>query len=198
MSSAVRSTGSCGTPCAPSTTVTAPAARARRTISAIGLIVPSTLDTWATATSLTRPSASIASSSSSASSPPGGDRHVAQPSALLLAQDLPGDDVGVVLHLGDEHLVALADVAPAPRVGHQVDRLGGVEGEDRARRLPVDESGDALARALEGVGRLARQLVDAAVDRRVGAAAGSGPSPRPPGAGAARWRRSRGRPPGGR
>ncbi len=50
--------------------MTAPAARARRAISATGLIVPSTFDTCATPTTFTRPSASTESSSSSDSSPP--------------------------------------------------------------------------------------------------------------------------------
>ena len=34
----------------------------------------------------------------------------AQLRALLLAQDLPGHDVGVVLHGGDEHFISGADV----------------------------------------------------------------------------------------
>ena len=67
---APRSTGICGTACAPSITLTAPAARARLAISATGLIVPSTFETWATATILTLPPASASSSSSSDSSPP--------------------------------------------------------------------------------------------------------------------------------
>ena len=96
-----------------------------------------------------------------------GEREVAQLRAGLLAEDLPRHDVRVVLHLRDEHLVALADVLAAPRVGHEVDRLGGVAREDRAGRVPVHERGDPRAGRLERVGGLARQLVHAAVDRRV-------------------------------
>ena len=42
--------------------------------------------------------------------------------------DLPRDDVGVVLHLRHEHPVAGPQGADAPRPGHQVDRLAGVLG----------------------------------------------------------------------
>ena len=99
---------------------------------------------------------------------PVGHRQVAQARAGGLAQELPGHDVGVVLHLGDEHLVALAHLLAAPGVGHEVDGLGGVAGEDRAGRIPVHEGGDPLAGGLEGLGRLTGQLVDAAVDGGVG------------------------------
>ena len=79
-------------------------------------------------------------------------------------RELPGHDVGVVLHLADQHRVAGPQVGARPGVGDQVDRLGHVAGEDRARDRAVDEGRDPLPRALEqGVGLL-RELVDAAVD----------------------------------
>ena len=187
------STGIWGTAWAASTSVTAPAARARSTISRTGLIVPSTFETCATATSFTRPSASTESSSSSDSSPCSSTAQVAQPRAALLAEELPGDDVRVVLHLGDEHLVALAHVLAAPGVGDQVDRLGHVAGEDRGAGLPAHEGGDPLARALEQLGGLARQRVDAAVDVGVGVAVVGVDRPDHLAPASARWRRSRGR-----
>ncbi len=98
------------------------------------------------------------------------DLQVAEPGALLLAEDLPGHDVRVVLHVGDEHLVALAHVVATPGVGDQVDRLGRVAGEDGALGVPAHELGDPLTGRLEQLGRLARQLVHAAMDRRVGVA----------------------------
>ena len=49
--SSPRSTGICGTAWAPSISTSAPASWARRTISATGLIVPRTFETWASATS---------------------------------------------------------------------------------------------------------------------------------------------------
>ena len=76
---------------------------------------------------------------------------------------LPGHEVRVVLHLGDDHAVARPDVGVAPRVGHEVERLGDVAGEDRLLDAPVQPARDALARALEELGRLGGQRVDAAV-----------------------------------
>ena len=81
------------------------------------------------------------------------DLQVAELGAALAAEHLPGNDVRVVLHLGDQHGVARAHVRPAPGVGDEVDRLGHVLGEDRRLRLCVGEGGDARARTLErGVG----------------------------------------------
>ena len=61
------------------------------------------------------------------------DLQVAKRGAALAAEHLPGDDVRVVLGLGDQHRVAGADVRAAPGVGDEVDRLGDVLGEDRRR-----------------------------------------------------------------
>ena len=59
------SSGSLGPAWAPSTTTSAPASCARRAISTIGLIVPSTLETWATATTLGRRSSKLPNASRS-------------------------------------------------------------------------------------------------------------------------------------
>ena len=91
-----------------------------------------------------------------------GDRHVGQPRA----EQLPRDDVGVVLHLREHHEIVGGDVGATPRVGDEVDRLGHVLGEDRLAGRRVHEGGDGVARALVGVRGLGRDLVDAAVDRR--------------------------------
>jgi hypothetical protein len=97
----------------------------------------------------------------------GVDLEVAQLCTALAAEDLPGDDVRVVLHLRDQHGVAGVDVRTAPRVGDEVDRLCDVLREDRAPRLCADERGDPPARAVvRGVGLL-RQRVDAAMYVRV-------------------------------
>src|SRR3954447_24002789 len=120
------STGPCGTPCAPSTTVRTPAARARAAISATGLIVPSTLEMCAKATTFTSPRGSSAARWSGGGGAAGGappparggavvvDLQVAQGRARLAAEQLPRHEVGVVLHLGDEHHVARSDVVAAP------------------------------------------------------------------------------------
>ena len=71
-----------------------------------------------------------------------GDRDELQVAVHLLGQDLPRDEVRVVLHLGEDDRVALAQVAAAPAVGDEVDRLGRVAGpDDLAVRRRVDEAG---------------------------------------------------------
>jgi hypothetical protein len=96
------------------------------------------------------------------------DRCDAQPRPALFAQHLPRYDVGVVLHLGDEHLVARAQVRSAPAGGDQVDRLGGVADEhDLARLASAQEARDALACGFVALRRERRELVHAAMDVRV-------------------------------
>ena len=88
----------------------------------------------------------------------------------LLRQQLPGDQVGVVLQLGQHDRVRAADVAAAPGVGHQVDGLGGVADEDDLAPIGgVDEAGDLVPRALVGRRGLLAEGVDAAM--HVGAVA---------------------------
>ncbi len=92
-----------------------------------------------------------------------------------LAQHLPGHQVGMVLHLGDDDLVARTETEPlrlgaggggiAHRVGDEVQRLGGVLGEDDlVTPGRADEGGDPVASGLVQRGRLLGQHVDAAVD----------------------------------
>ena len=84
--------------------------------------------------------------------------------ADLLAEHVPGHEVRVVLHLRDDDRVAGADVRAPPRVRDEVDGLGRVLREDRRARRPVQPRRDAVARALEQLGRLRRQRVDAAMN----------------------------------
>ena len=95
-----------------------------------------------------------------------GIQRISMPS--LGGQHVPRDDVGVVFHLGEHDDVAVVEVGPAPRVGDEIDRLGGVLGEDDlvgTRR--IDEAGDRVAAVFVGVGGLAGEPVRAAVDRCV-------------------------------
>ena len=96
-----------------------------------------------------------------------GDGDELQVAVLLLDHELPGDQVGVVLHLGQYDRVAPADVVAAPRVGHEVDRFGCVSDEDDFSRLwGVDQARAAGAGRLVGAGRPLREFVDATVDVR--------------------------------
>ena len=95
------------------------------------------------------------------------DGHELQVAVHLLDHELPGDEIGVVLHLGQDDRVAPADVAATPRIRHQVDGLRGVADEDDLVRIRgVDQAGDLDPRLLVGAGRALRHLVDAAVDVR--------------------------------
>jgi len=73
--------------------------------------------------------------------------HDDQFGAGLLAEHLPGNDVGVMFHLGDEDLVIAADMLASPGLCHQVDRFGRIAGDDDFPRI--------------------RGLVHAAMDARV-------------------------------
>ena len=50
--------------------------------------------------------------------------------ALALAQEMPRHDVGMVLHDREHDLVARLDALARERIGDEIDRLGGVAGED--------------------------------------------------------------------
>ncbi len=95
------------------------------------------------------------------------DLQVAQLGAPLAAQDLPGDEVPVMLHLRDQHRVAGSHVVTAPGIGDEVDRLGDVLREDRGPWLAPYKRCDPLAGALIGRVRLLRERVHAAVHVRV-------------------------------
>ena len=72
-----------------------------------------------------------------------------QACALLLAEDLPRHDVRVMLHLGDDDLVAGADVRAAVGLGDEVDGLGRAADEDDLLRVGrVEEPPDRFARRL--------------------------------------------------
>ena len=92
-------------------------------------MVPSAFETCVNETMRVRGSSSF-SYSSRMTWPRVVDRRDAQLRALLGAELLPGHDVGVVLEVRDDDLVALADVAPAPGLRDEVDALGGAAHED--------------------------------------------------------------------
>ena len=175
--SAVRFTGWCGTDWQASSTVSAPTARARDTSSATGRIVPSTLDWCANATTFVR---SRQLERVEVEPAVVGHAVPAQDRAGAPAQLLPRHEVGVVLQLGDDDLVAGLEREPRrlraqrgadrrvrERVGDEVDPLGGVLGEHHLVRVRPDERRDPRARRLVRVGGLLGELVRAAVHCRV-------------------------------
>ena len=93
-----------------------------------------------------------------------GHRRPFQHRALPLAQEMPGHDVGVVLHDGEEDLVPLPDMRDAIGRGDEIDRLGGVAGEDDLGVGPrIEEAAHALARLLEIGGREVAQIMQPAM-----------------------------------
>ena len=95
--------------------------------------------------------------------PVGQKRSKAQDHPLLLAQEVPGDDVGVVLHLGQDHLVTLGKIAPKAR-RHQVQGLGGAPGEDDLGLRRAYEGADLFPRVFIEFCGFIRQGMQAAVD----------------------------------
>ena len=103
------------------------------------------------------------------------DRRPLDHRAVALAQEVPGDDVGVVLHDREHDLVAFLDALLAERVGDEVDRLGGVAGEDDLfLAAGIDEGPCRLARALIGLRRLVGEEMQATMDVGVFARIGLG------------------------
>ena len=87
------------------------------------------------------------------------------------AGDLPRDDVRVVLHAGDDNIVATSEHRGRIGRSHQIDRLGGALGPYHlVRRLGVNAAGHGLARGLECLGGDAAQSVGGAMDIGIGAA----------------------------
>ena len=128
------------------------------------MIVPSAFETCVTATSLVR-SLSSFSYSSSSTWPLSSTGIDAQLRALLGGELLPGHDVGVVLQVRDDDLVARADVRAAPALRDQVDGLGRAAHEDDlVCRRRVEERAHLVARSLVGVGRARGERVRGAMD----------------------------------
>ena len=93
-----------------------------------------------------------------------GHRRDAQHHAQFVAQELPGDDVGMMLHLRQDDLVARLQELPAPRGGDKVDRFGRVAGKDDLAGLArIQEGADLLARGFHAVGADLAEIVDAAM-----------------------------------
>ena len=71
------------------------------------------------------------------------DRDRPERRAGVPACELPGHDVGVVLHLGGDDLVALGEAVPCPGVGEEVEALGGgLREDDPPRAGRPDELGN--------------------------------------------------------
>ena len=89
----------------------------------------------------------------------------AKDGSLLLAQELPRDDVRVVLHRREDDLVSGLEGGPPVALRHEVDRLRRASDEKDFPVLPrVDEAPHLGTGLLVGGGGALAQGVDAAVD----------------------------------
>ncbi len=93
------------------------------------------------------------------------DRSDLECAACLLAQHLPGNDVGVMLQARDQDFIAGLEARPAISLRDQVDGFRrAADKDDLACGARIDELPDALAGAFERLGRCLAERVDAAVD----------------------------------
>ena len=94
-----------------------------------------------------------------------GDRDDPQRGALTFAQELPGDYVGVMLHFGDDDLVATADDLLTEGVSYKIYGLGSVADEDDfGGVVGTDVRSDSLASLLIQVSTDIAEMVHAPVD----------------------------------
>ena len=88
----------------------------------------------------------------------------AQFRASAFGEELPRDEVAVVLHFGEQNHIACAEIANAPSVRNEVDGLGSSACEDdflRLRRAEIFRN--FCACALESIGRARTQFVQSAM-----------------------------------
>src|SRR5207248_1975653 len=85
--------------------------------------------------------------------------------STAFGQLLPGHEIGVVLHRGDEDFVAALHIDIAPTAGHKVDARGGARREDDfVGMLGADEVADLFAGLFILLGAAFTERMDATVD----------------------------------
>ena len=102
------------------------------------------------------------------------DRRPFDHRAETLAEEVPRDDIGMVLHDREHDLVAFPQPHAAEARRDEIDRLGGVLGEDNFfLGAGIDEGSRRLARAFVSLRRLIGEIMQAAMHigilRRIGA-----------------------------
>ena len=121
----------------PSTSTGTPIARAPAQIARTSTTVPSTFDMCVTAMSFVR--GPTAASTRSGRATVRLDLHPFQHHPLPLAQEVPGHDVGVMLHHREHDLVPGLEPRRRPGVAHHVDPHGRAGGEDDLVLVPRAE-----------------------------------------------------------
>ena len=97
--------------------------------------------------------------------------HVAQFRPGVAGDDVPGHDIGVMLHHAGQDPITRLEVVEAPSVREQVHRRGGAAGEDDLLvGRCVQEDSHLVAGRLVGLGGLVREGVGAPMDVGIGVA----------------------------
>ena len=91
-------------------------------------------------------------------------RKYLQMSAFPLAKHLPGNDIGVMLRLADQNLVALADKSFSEAVGDQIDGSRRPGSKDDFLTLRTEEPGCLLACNFIYLSCLRGKCMDSAMD----------------------------------
>ena len=87
---------------------------------------------------------------------------------LLLTHTLPGDDIGVMVQLRDNHLVTWSQKLTTVSLSHKIDTLRGASDEDDfLTAVGIDKPLHFLPCLLIGVGGTCRQCVGTTMDIRV-------------------------------
>ena len=93
------------------------------------------------------------------------DRKNTNLNALPLLEQLPRNDVAVVLHLGDEDFVAFLHTGLAETGGYEIDALRSASGEDDfTRRTGIEKAAHRLASLFVEVGSLLGKEMNTTVD----------------------------------
>ena len=92
------------------------------------------------------------------------DRHDPERRSFLLGQNLPGNDVGMMLHGGDYDFITRLDMGCAITLGHEVNPFGrSPDKDDLTLFRGVDEPPDLGARLFVGLRGALAERVHAAV-----------------------------------
>ena len=96
------------------------------------------------------------------------ERNNAQPGAAILADALPGQKIGVMLHLAHPDFITGPQPRAGPALRNQVDRFGCRTGEDDLLRTPgIDEIRDGSTCSLVMFTGIFSQRIEPAVNRSV-------------------------------
>src|SRR6476660_4925919 len=88
------------------------------------------------------------------------DRRPLDHRTLTLAQEMPGHDIGVMLHNREDDLIASLDLLAPEGIGNQIDRLGSVARENNFfLALSIYKPAHSLSGGFVSLSRLVGEIV---------------------------------------